>query len=95
MDGMKKYLDVDLVAELSKLVDAHVKHYKGDFDHDRKSLARAAKAELPEDKTLIWFCRESGTHCLRESQAFIRISRCASMRSNPARTSLPGLLSLN
>ena len=29
MDGMKKYLDVDLVAELSKLVDAHVKHYKG------------------------------------------------------------------
>lgn len=75
MDGMKKYLDVDLVAELSKLVDAHVKHYKGDFDHDRKSLARAAKAELPEDKTLIWFCRESGTHCLRESQAFIRDTR--------------------
>ena len=75
MDGMKKYLDVDLVAELSKLVDAHVKHYKEDFDHDRKSLARAAKAELPEDKTLIWFCRESGTHCLRESQAFIRDTR--------------------
>lgn len=72
---MKKYLDVDLVAELSKLVDAHVKHYKEDFDHDRKSLARAAKAELPEDKTLIWFCRESGTHCLRESQAFIRDTR--------------------
>ena len=72
---MKKYLDIDLVAELSKLVEAHVKHYKEDFDHDRKSLARAAKAELPEDKTLIWFCRESGTHCLRESQAFIRDTR--------------------
>lgn len=75
MDGMKKYMDVDLVAELSKLVDAHVKHYKEDFDLDRKILARAAKADLPEDKTLVWFCRESGTHCLRESQAFIRDTR--------------------
>lgn len=75
MDGMKKYVDVDLVAELSKLVDAHVKHYKEDFDLDRKIIARAANADLPEDKTLIWFCRESGTHCLRESQAFIRDTR--------------------
>ena len=36
---------------------------------------QAAKSELPEDRTLIWFCRECGTHCLRESQAFVRDTR--------------------
>lgn len=72
---MKKYLNVDLIAELSKLVAAHVRHYKEDFDLDQKTLAKVAKSNLPEDKTLIWFCRECGTHCLRESQVFIRDTR--------------------
>ena len=36
MDRMKKYLNVDLIAELSKLVAAHVRHYKEDFDLDQK-----------------------------------------------------------
>ena len=31
---VKKYTDVDILAELSKLVDAHVKHYKEDFEYD-------------------------------------------------------------
>ena len=33
---MKKYTDVDIVAELQKLVDSHVDSYKEDFDvvHD-------------------------------------------------------------
>lgn len=72
---MKKQTDIDIIAELSKLVDAHVHHYKEDFEMDRRLIAQAAKATLPEDKTLIWFCRDCGTHCLRESQAFIRDSR--------------------
>ena len=67
---VKRYTDVDILAELSKLVDAHVQHYKEDFEYDRRAIAQAAKAELPEDRTLIWFCRECGTHCFRESQAF-------------------------
>lgn len=72
---VKKYTDVDILAELSKLVDAHVRHYKEDFEYDRRTIIQAAKAELPEDRTLIWFCRECGTHCFRESQAFIRDTR--------------------
>ena len=72
---VKKYTDVDILAELSKLVDAHVKHYKEDFEYDRRAIVQAAKAELPEDRTLIWFCRECGTHCFRESQTFIRDTR--------------------
>ena len=29
---MKKYTDVDIIAELQKLVDSHVDSYKEDFD---------------------------------------------------------------
>src|SRR5699024_7026420 len=72
---MRKKMDVDIYEELSKLVDTHVKHYKEDFDLDQRLIMRAAKSELPEDRTLIWFCRECGTQCLRESQAFVRDTR--------------------
>lgn len=72
---LRKKTDVDIYEELSKLVDTHVKHYKEDFDLDQRLIMRAAKSELPEDRTLIWFCRECGTQCLRESQAFVRDTR--------------------
>lgn len=72
---MRKKTDVDIYEELSKLVDTHVKHYKEDFDLDQRLIMQAAKSELPEDRTLIWFCRECGTQCLRESQTFVRDTR--------------------
>lgn len=72
---MRKKMDVDIYEELSKLVDTHVKHYKEDFDLDQRLIMQAAKSELPEDRTLIWFCRECGTHCIRESQVFVRDTR--------------------
>lgn len=62
---VKKHTNVDILAELSELVDAHVQHYKEDFEYDRRAIVQAAKAGLPEDRTLIWFCRECGTHCFR------------------------------
>ena len=72
---MRKHTDVDILAELKKLVDAHVRHYKEDFEVDRKFITQTAKDVLPEDRTLIWFCREYGTHCFREAQTFIRDTR--------------------
>lgn len=35
---MKKYTDVDIVAELQKLVDSHVDSYKEDFDIDKRMM---------------------------------------------------------
>lgn len=35
---MRNHTDVDIISELSKLVDAHVRHYKEDFDIDRKII---------------------------------------------------------
>ena len=49
---LRKKTDVDIYEELSKLVDTHVKHYKEDFDLDQRLIMRAAKSELPEDRTL-------------------------------------------
>ena len=69
---MKKYTDVDIVAELQKLVDSHVDSYKEDFDIDKRIIRRAAESQNPEDKTLMWFCRPHGTHCLNENQVFIQ-----------------------
>ena len=73
--SMKKYTDVDIVAELQKLVDDHVDSYKEDFDIDKRIIRRAAESQDPEDKTLMWFCRPHGTHCLNEDQVFIQGTR--------------------
>lgn len=72
---MKKYTDVDIVAELQKLVDSHVDSYKEDFDIDKRIIHRAAESRNPEEKTLMWFCRPHGTHCLNENQVFIQGTR--------------------
>ena len=72
---MKKYTDVDIIAELQKLVNDHVDSYKEDFDIDKRIIRRAVESQNPEDKTLMWFCRPHGTHCLNENQVFIQGTR--------------------
>ena len=55
-------------------MDSHVDSYKEDFDIDKRIIRRAAESPNPEDKTLMWFCRPHGTHCLNENQVFIQAS---------------------
>lgn len=45
---MKKYTDVDIVAELQKVVDSHVDSYKEDFDIDKRIIAAPPKARIPK-----------------------------------------------
>ncbi|MBU5456936.1 DNA mismatch repair protein MutS [Oscillibacter sp. MSJ-31] len=71
----KKHTNVDIIAELKKLVDSHVDSYKEDFDIDKRIIRCAAESKEPEDKVLMWFCRPHGTHCLRENQVFIQGTR--------------------
>ena len=75
IEPLKKHTNVDIAAELQKLVDDHVESYKEDFDVDKRIIRRAAKSQNPEDKTLMWFCRPRGTHCLNENQVFIQGTR--------------------
>ena len=53
-EDVYKRQDVDIVAELQKLVDSHVDSYKEDFDIDKRIIRRAAESQNPEDKTLMW-----------------------------------------
>lgn len=71
----KKHTNVDIIAELQKLVDTHVDSFKEDFDIDKRIIRSAAESKEPEDKVLMWFCRPHGTHCLRENQVFIQGTR--------------------
>ena len=71
----KKHTNVDIIAELQKLVDSHVDSYNEDFDIDKRIIRCAAESKEPEDKVLMWFCRPHGTHCLRENQVFIQGTR--------------------
>ena len=47
---MKKYTDVDIVAELQKLVDSHVDSYKEDFETTSASSDALPKAGIPKRK---------------------------------------------
>ena len=71
----KKHTNVDIIAELQKLVDSNVDSYKEDFDIDKRIIRCAAESKEPEEKVLMWFCRPHGTHCLRENQVFIQGTR--------------------
>lgn len=75
IEPLKKHTNVDIVAELQKLVDDHVDSYKEDFEIDKCIIRRAAKSQSSEDKTLMWFCRPRGTHCISENQVFIQGTR--------------------
>ena len=44
-------------------------------DIDKRIIRRAAESPNPEEKTLMWFCRPHGTHCLNENQVFIQGTR--------------------
>ena len=56
---MKKYTDVDIVAELQKLVDSHVDSYKEDFDIDKRIIRRAAESQNPAGSQHLPFLRRT------------------------------------
>ena len=64
MPMKKKHTNVDIIAELQKLVDSHVDSYKEDFDIDKRIIRCAAESKdvvLPP----AWDAlsqRESGLH---------------------------------
>ena len=67
---MKKYTDVDIIAELQKLVDCHVDSFKEDFDIDKRIIRRAAESQNPEDKTLTARTRTAPSACGKTTSSF-------------------------
>lgn len=72
MGKLNKFEDVDVTASLEAIMKQNTGFYQSDFDIDKQIIAEKAASPRKEDKTLLWFCRPSGTHCFRERDVFIR-----------------------
>lgn len=70
--GKLKFENVDVTASLEAILKQNTGFYQSDFDIDKQIIAEKAASPRKEDKTLLWFCRPSGTHCFRERDVFIR-----------------------
>ena len=72
MSKLNKFEDVDVFASLNEIMKQNTGFFQSDFDIDREIIAKAAASARKEDKTLLWFCRPSGTHCFRERDVFLK-----------------------
>ena len=72
MSKLNKFEDVDVFASLNAIMKQNTGFYQSDFDIDKEIIAKAAASGSKEDKTLLWFCRPSGTHCFRERDVFLK-----------------------
>ena len=64
MSKLNKFEDVDVFASLNAIMKQNTGFFQSDFDIDREIIAKAAASASKEDKTLLWFCRPSGTQCV-------------------------------
>lgn len=72
MGKLNKFENVNVTASLEAIMKQNTGFYQSDFDIDKQIIAEKAASPRKEDKTLLWFCRPSGTHCFRERDVFIR-----------------------
>ena len=72
MPEQSKFENVDLFASLEAIMKQNTGFYQSDLDIDKEIIAKAAASPHREDKTLLWFCRPSGTHCFRERDVFLK-----------------------
>ena len=75
MPEQSKFENMDLFASLEAIMKQNTGFYQSDLDIDKEIIAKAAASPHREDKTLLWFCRPSGTHCFRESDVYLQGTR--------------------
>ena len=71
----KSVLKELVLADLQR-VTSYVKEHEQEFIETANAVSythlKAAASPHREDKTLLWFCRPSGTHCFRERDVFLK-----------------------
>lgn len=68
-----KFMGVDLLDTMSRIVEAHMKFYKSDFyADDMRHLQETAAEQTQDGKCFLWLCRTHGTWLLDERNTFIR-----------------------
>ena len=69
---MQQFKNVDVVSFLEQVMKSNTKHHQEDFEIDKKILEKAMDSKSLDDKRWLWLSRENGTHCLKESEVFIK-----------------------
>ena len=72
MPEQSKFENMDLFASLEAIMKQNTGFYQSDLEIDKEIIAKAAASPRKEDKTFLWFCRPSGTHCFRERIVFLK-----------------------
>lgn len=72
MSKLSKFENVDVFASLNAIMKQNTGFFQSDFEIDKEIIQRAAASPRMENKTLLWFCRPSGTHCFKERDVFLK-----------------------
>ena len=75
MGKLSKFEDADVFTALEAVMKQNTGFYQSDFEIDKQIIAEAAAKPGREDRTLLWLCRPSGTHCFRERDVFLKETR--------------------
>ena len=71
---MQKFIGIDLLENLEKIMKKNTRSYQSDFDVDKEILMDAAvKADTVSlrERTYLWMSRPCGTWCLLERHVFL------------------------
>ena len=71
---MQKFMGIDLLENLEKIMKKNTRSYQSDFDVDKEILMDAAvKADTVSlrERTYLWMSRPCGTWCLLERHVFL------------------------
>lgn len=67
-----KFIGVDILSFMAKVVEKHTQYYQSDFQIDKEMLLRTIDKRGQQDKRFIWLCRTHGTWLLLERNVFIK-----------------------
>ncbi len=71
---MPKFINIDLLENLEKIMRINTRSYQSDFERDRETLMdAAANADtVPlRDRIYLWMSRPCGTWCVKEKDVFL------------------------
>lgn len=71
---MPKFMNIDLLGNLEKIMRMNTRSYQSDFERDRETLMdAAANADtVPlRDRIYLWMSRPCGTWCVKEKDVFL------------------------
>lgn len=69
---MRKFNNCDVLAVLNEIMRHHTQSYQEDFNIDKEILLEAAEEPSTKNRRYLWMCRRHGTHCLKESEVYLK-----------------------